>query len=95
MIYLARMVQAAEAQGSRVIVVPLPLYSFEIDPADLEYLAATLPESVEILDLYGQIGTDFGTFWYDDAHVVKYPAGLMTTALMARHLLTGQTVDRQ
>ncbi|MFD1196057.1 hypothetical protein ACFQ3C_15405 [Seohaeicola saemankumensis] len=86
--YFLDMVERALAVGAHVLVVPMPLYGYRIDPAALEYLVKLLPDGVEVLEIYDQIGTDFSTYWYDDAHIEKFPTGVLTTALLSARLET-------
>jgi hypothetical protein len=87
MTYFLEMVHKAEAGGARVLVIPMPLFGYDIDPADLAFLEQALPDRVEFFDIYAKIGTDISKFWYDDAHVEKFPTGVLTTALLAERLL--------
>jgi hypothetical protein len=83
-----------------VVLLPLPLYGYELGADDQRWLSAMLPAHTQVLNLYPQIRGDLGKFWYDDAHVETYPAGALTTALLAQHLLdtgllTTKAVERQ
>lgn len=83
--YFLDMARMATDGGARVLVLPMLLYGYEADPADMSALAAALPEGSVIFDIYAATGTDFSRFWWDDAHVEREPAGaLMTTVLAAR-----------
>ena len=74
-------------RGAEIVLLPLPLYGYDLDLAELEGLGTRYGQSVRFFDLYGDVGVDFGPLWYDDAHVALSPVGKLTTALMARHLL--------
>ena len=84
--FFNEMVRIAGSQGAHVAILPLPLYGYDIAADDMETLSETVPDEVEIFDLYRALDVDFSTFWYDDAHVLTYPVGLLTTAVMAKHL---------
>ena len=87
MAYLTGMARMAAQRGAQVIVLPMPLYGYTIDPDDMVALENALPDSARIFDLYAQIGMEFNDFWYDDAHLEKHPTALLTTALMAEHVV--------
>lgn len=73
-----------------VVLLPLPLYGYELGADDRRWLSATLPAQTQVLDVYAQVRGDLDKFWYDDAHVETYPAGALTTALLAQHLLDAE-----
>ena len=83
-----------------VVLLPLPLYGYELGADDRRWLSVTLPAHTQVLNLYAQIRGDLDKFWYDDAHVEIYPAGALTTAIFAQHLLdtgllTAKASERQ
>ena len=86
LVYFLEKVRKARAVGATVLVLPMPLYSYEIDPADMASLKDMLPEGAEVVDIYGEIEADFSTFWYDDAHIEKSPTGVLTSALLSARL---------
>jgi hypothetical protein len=92
---LKSMLDMASRRGVPVVLLPLPLYGYTPADRDLRTLAAWIPEQAHIFDLYGQVRVDLDKFWYDDGHIEVYPAGALTTAILAQHLLdTGLlTVD--
>jgi hypothetical protein len=85
--YFLEIVHKSRAAGARVLIMPLPLYGYEIAPADVASLKGVLPEGVQVVDIYNEIGADFSTFWYDDAHIEKSPTGVLTSALLSDRLL--------
>jgi hypothetical protein len=55
-----------------------------------------LPMQSHVFDLYGKVQCDLDKFWYDDGHIEVYPAGALTTAILAQHLLdTGLLTARE
>jgi hypothetical protein len=87
MAILRSMLDMASRKDVSVVLLPLPLYGYTAAADDMERLANPLPRGTQIFDLYGQVRADLSTFWYDDAHVETYPAGALTTAVLAQHLL--------
>lgn len=87
---LRSMLDMASTRDIPVVLLPLPIYGYEPAADDMHALADTLPEQVQIFDLYGRVKADLGKFWYDDAHIERVHASTLTTAILARHL-----VDRQ
>jgi hypothetical protein len=83
---LESMLAMAAQQGVPVILIPLPLYGYDVDADAVQNFAQLLPGKPRVIDLYGQIKADLDPFWYDDGHVERYPAGALTSALLARHL---------
>ena len=92
---LKSMLNMAARRGVPVVLLPLPLYGYTPAARDLRTLTDWIPEQTHIFDLYGQVRADLDKFWYDDGHIEVYPAGALTTAILAQHLLdTGVlTVD--
>jgi hypothetical protein len=85
---LQSMLEQASRHSVPVLLLPLPLYGYTADAADLQLLAGMLSgRGGHVFDLYGQIRVDLDKFWYDDAHVEVYPAGALTTAILAQHIL--------
>ena len=80
---LRSMGNMASAHNIPVILVPLPLYGYRVDSLELEAFAGALPGRIQVFDVYGQVQADLDEFWYDDAHIKSYPAGALTSALMA------------
>ncbi len=69
------------------MILPMPLYGYTPGADDMSTLVDTLPRQVHVFDLYGQVQADLDKFWYDDGHIEAYPAGALTTAVLAQHLL--------
>jgi hypothetical protein len=86
--YFLEIVRHAQTSGASVLVLPMPLYGYEIDPRDVKSLETVLPPVVEIIDIYDMIGADFSTFWYDDAHIQQSPTGVLTSALLSERLVS-------
>lgn len=84
---LGSMIERVLDAGAEVELLPLPLYGYDLDRAELRDLTARYGSRVRVFDLYGAIRVDFGPLWYDDGHVEFSPVGKLTTALMARRLL--------
>ena len=84
---LKSMLELASHHGVPVVLLPLPLYRYTPGADDMSTLVDTLPEQVHVFDLYGQVRADLDKFWYDDGHIEGYPAGALTTAVLAQHLL--------
>lgn len=84
---LLSMLRLATERGVPVVLLPLPLYGYTPGVDDLRELTSSLPEQVRVFDIYGQVQADLDKFWYDDAHLEAYPAGALTTAILAKHLL--------
>jgi len=78
-----------------VVLLPMTLYGYEPSPADLEVLADSLPAKASVFDVYANVQSDLGKFWYDDAHIEPYPAGVLATAVLAQHLLDAGLLDRE
>ena len=85
MMYISAMIEEAQTAGARVSVLPLTLYGYTVDPSDVTAFENTF-EGVDVFDLYREAGVDFRRFWIDDAHIQKYPVGLLMGAIMARYL---------
>ena len=79
--------EMASRRGVPVVLLPLPLYGYTPGADDLRFLADTLPRQAQVFDLYGQVRGDLTKFWYNDGHIEVYPAGALTTAILAQHLL--------
>ncbi|MEO1246722.1 MAG: hypothetical protein AAFX56_13665 [Pseudomonadota bacterium] len=84
---LDSMLEMTAKQNIPVVLLPLPLYGYEVGREDLGQLSARLPDKTQILNVYGQVRGELDKFWYDDGHIEAYPAGALTTAIVARHLL--------
>jgi hypothetical protein len=84
---LRSMVEAASRHGVPVVLLPLPLDGYTADGGELGSLTAMLPGRAHVFDIYGRVRADLDKFWYDDGHVEVYPAGALTTAILAQHLL--------
>lgn len=69
------------------MLLPLPLYGYTPGADDLRLLADMLQPQAHVFDLYAEIRGDLAKFWYDDGHIEVYPAGALTTAILAQHLL--------
>ena len=76
------------------MLLPLPLYGYELDHAALGDFVAPYPGNVQVFDLYGAVRVGFDPLWYDDGHVELDPVGALTTALMARRLLQSPALAR-
>lgn len=87
MALLRSMLETLSSHGVPVVLLPLPLYGHTASADDLDVLAEMLPGRGHVFDLYGQVRADLDKFWYDDGHIEVYPAGALTTAILARHLL--------
>ena len=70
-----------------VVLLPLPLYGYSMGADDLQQLKTALPGKTQVFDLYAQVRGDLDKFWYDDAHLELYPAGALTTAILAQYLV--------
>lgn len=88
MIYFSKMVKRARSADAKVFVIPMALYGYAVDPDDLISLATAMACDVEIIDIYSAFGVDFSTYWYDDAHIAKFPTGVLATALISRSMLS-------
>lgn len=84
---LRSMLEKASRHGIPVVLLPLPLYGYAVRADDLELLADLLTGRGHVFDLYGQVRADLDKFWYDDGHLEVYPAGALTTAILAQHIL--------
>ena len=84
---LNSMIESVLDRGAEIVLLPLPLYGYELDRKELRGLTARYGQRIRLFDLYGAGRVDFGPLWYDDAHVEFSPVGKLTTALMARRLL--------
>ena len=82
---LESMLALAEHHGTRVVLLPMSLYGFAPDAEDLRSLSDVLTDRAHVFDLYGQVRPDLAKFWYDDGHLEPYPAGALTTAVLAQH----------
>jgi hypothetical protein len=83
---LESMLELASRHDIPVVLLPMPLYGYVPGSADLIWLESSLPGHVHVFDLYGRVRADLTKFWYDDGHIEVYPAGVLTTALLADHL---------
>lgn len=86
------MVRFALAHGSQVVLLPLPLYGYENDHAELAGFVSRFGQGIHLFDLYGAVEVDFDPLWYDDAHVERASVGRLTTALMAQRLLQSEAI---
>jgi len=84
---LESMLELASHHGVPVVLLPLPLYGYTLGTDVLGALVDTFPRQVQVFDLYAQVRADLDKFWYDDGHIESYPAGALTTAVLAQHLL--------
>lgn len=84
---LESMINHALEYGSEVVLLPLPLYAYGLDGAELRDFVSRFGDKTRLFDLYGAVRADFAPLWYDDAHVERSPVGNLTTALMAKRLL--------
>lgn len=84
---LESMLELASDYGVQVVLLPLPLYGHVLRADDLRVLVNVLPKQAHVFDLYGQVRCDLDKFWYDDGHIEVYPAGALTTAILAKYLL--------
>lgn len=84
---LESMLAMAAEHDLPVALIPLPLYGYGINTAELQAFTVTAPGRVELFDVYGQVQADLDRFWYDDGHIELYPAGALTSARLAQHLL--------
>ena len=91
-VLLRSMIDRVLDRGGEVVLLPLPLYGYELDRAELRGFVSRYPRKVQLFDLYGEIRSDFGPLWYDDAHIALSPVGALTTALMARRLLRSRAL---
>ena len=89
---LVWMIERLLDQDTEVILVPLSLYGYELDRAELLDFASRFSRNIYLFDLYGDISSKFDPLWYDDAHVERSPVGELTTALMARRLLRSRAL---
>ena len=84
---LDSMIKGVLERGAEIVLLPLPLYGYELDRAELQGFSSRYGQMVRLFDLYGEVRIEFDPLWYDDAHVEFSPVGRLTTALMARRLL--------
>ncbi len=84
---LKSMLRLGSDRGVRVVLVPLPLYGYTLDANDFSDLVDLLPDHAQVFDIYGRVQADLDKFWYDDGHIEGYPAGVLTTAILAQYLL--------
>lgn len=89
---LESMIRVALAHGSDVVLLPLPLYGYEIDHDELAGFVSRFGHGVHLFDLYGAVDADFDPLWYDDAHVELESVGRLTTALMAERLAQSEAL---
>lgn len=89
---LESMIERTLDRDAEIVVLPLPLYGYDLDRAELLDFVSRFSGRVHLFDLYGEVGANFDTLWYDDAHVERSPVGQLTTALMARRLLKSQAL---
>ncbi len=86
-VLLRSMLGRASNHGVPVVLLPMPLYGYTSGADDLRELADTIATRAHVFDLYGQVQAELDKFWYDDGHIEVYPAGALTTAILAQHLL--------
>lgn len=90
---LVSMIERILDRDAEIVVLPLPLYGYVLDRAELlDFVMARFERHVHLFDLYGEISANFGPLWYDDAHVERSPVGALTTALMAQRLLKSRAL---
>ena len=89
---LESMIRLALDHDSEVVLLPLPLYAYELDRTELLDFVSRFGDKVQLFDLYGAVHADFDTLWYDDAHVELSPVGSLTTALMVKRLLQSEAL---
>ena len=95
-VLLSSMLELASRYGVQVVLLPLPLFGHRPSADDLHVLVEMLPMQSHVFDLYGTVQCDLDKFWYDDGHIEVYPAGALTTAILAQHLLdTGLLTARE
>ena len=85
---LAAIVELLTRHEAGVVLLPLPAYGQSLSSQDLSDLRERFAGDAELLDLYGRINGDLDKFWYDEAHIEPYPAGVLTTALLAEYSLS-------
>ena len=90
---LHSIIETVLEQGAEIVLLPLPLYGYELDRTELRGLNSRYGHKVRLFDLYGAARVDFGPLWYDDAHVELSTVGKLTTALMARRLLQSHALS--
>ena len=90
---LHSMIESVLDRDAEIVLLPLPLYGYELDRRELHGLTARYGQQLQLFDLYGAARVDFGPLWYDDAHVEFSPVGKLTTALMARRLLQSDALS--
>ena len=90
---LESMIERALDRDAEIVLLPLPLYGYELDRRELRDFVSRYSRKVQLFDLYGEVRIDFDPLWYDDAHVEHSPVGELTTALMARRLLQSQALS--
>jgi hypothetical protein len=96
LVLLLSMLELASRYGVQVVLLPLPLFGHTLSADDLHVLVEMLPMQSHVFDLYGKVRYDLDKFWYDDGHIEVYPAGALTTAILAQHFLdTGLLTARQ
>jgi hypothetical protein len=96
LVLLSSMLELASRYGVQVVLLPLPLFGHRPSPDDLRVLVEMLPMQSHVFDLYAKVRCDLDKFWYDDGHIEVYPAGALTTAILAQHLLdTGLLTARE
>ena len=86
-IVLQAMIERALDHGMEVVLLPLPLFGYELDHSELHDFVSRFARKVHVFDLYGDLRVNVEPLWYDDAHVERSSVGRLTTALMARRLL--------
>jgi hypothetical protein len=92
---LHSMLDLASRRGVPVVLLPLPLYGYVAGAEDMQWLADSITTEAHVFDLYGHVGGKLDKFWYDDGHIEVDPAGKLTTAVLADHLLeSGLLVPR-
>lgn len=89
---LESMIRHALEHDSEVVLLPLPLYAYQLDRTELLDFVSRFGDKVQVFDLYGEVYVDFAPLWYDDAHVELSPVGSLTTALMVQRLLQSEAL---
>lgn len=91
--FLMEMIEQAESRDIPVLLTPLPLYGYEIGIRDAQFLRNIPFKNVDLLDLYAEVGSELDYFWYDDGHIELDPAGALTSAILAKHIVESHLLD--
>ena len=90
---LESMIRYVLTYDSEVVLLPLPLYGYDLDHIGLfDFVSGLsgLDQKTHLFDLYGAVHVDFDPLWYDDAHVERLSVGKLTTAIMVQRLLQSE-----